>query len=111
MAMMPLFTPEEREETTGLVSRLLRDDSRVEGIVVVGSLAGRPDRASDMALAAVVAAITDPAAVAADWVSRLYEVLPLLHHVEPASGGALVRGFLLESMLEVDLAFTLRAQY
>jgi predicted nucleotidyltransferase len=111
MAVMPLFTPEEREETTGLVSRLLRDDSRVEGIVVVGSLASRPDRWSDIDLEVVVADNADLAAVAADWVSRLYEVLPVLHHFETAFGDTLVRGFLLESMLEVDLAFTLRAQF
>src|SRR5215213_5766439 len=99
---MPLFRPKEREETTERVSRLLRDDSRVEGTVVVGSLASRPDRWSDIDLEVVVAA---------DWVNRLYEALPVLHHFETAFGDTLVRGFLLENLLEVDLAFTLRAHF
>src|SRR5215212_8277182 len=104
--MMPLFGPEEREETTERVSRLLRDDSRVEGIIVVGSLASRPDRWSDIDLEVVVADNADLATVAADWVDRLYEALPVLHHFETAFGDTLVRGFLLENLLEVDLAFT-----
>jgi predicted nucleotidyltransferase len=52
---MPLFTPEEREETAERVSRALVDDSRVEGVVVVGSLAGQADRWSDIDPEVVVA--------------------------------------------------------
>jgi predicted nucleotidyltransferase len=109
--MMPLYTPEEREEIAERVSRLLREDSRVEGIVVVGSLASQPDRWSDIDLEVVVADNADLAAVAADWVNRLYEVLPVLHHFETAFGDTLVRGLLLENLLEVDLAFTLHAHF
>jgi predicted nucleotidyltransferase len=109
--MMPLYTPEEREETSERVSRLLREDDRVEGIVIVGSLACQPDRWSDIDLEVVVADNADLAAVAADWVSRLYEVLPVLHHFETAFGDTLVRGFLLGNLLEVDIAFTLRARF
>jgi predicted nucleotidyltransferase len=109
--MMPLYTPEEREEIAERVSRLLREDNRVEGIVVVGSLASQPDRWSDIDLEVVVADNADLAAVAADWVNRLYEVLPVLHHFETAFGDTLVRGFLLENLLEVDLAFTPRAHF
>jgi predicted nucleotidyltransferase len=111
MVMMSLFRPEEREETTERVSRLLRDDSRVEGIVVVGSLVNRVDRWSDIDLEVVVADNADLAAVAADWVNRLYETLPVLHHFETAFGDTLVRGFLLKNLLEVDLAFTLHARF
>jgi predicted nucleotidyltransferase len=109
--MMPLYTPEEREEIAERVSRLLREDNRVEGIVVVGSLASQPDRWSDIDLEVVVADNADLAAVAADWVNLLYEVLPVLHHFETAFGDTLVRGFLLENLLEVDLAFTRRAHF
>jgi hypothetical protein len=59
----------------------------------------------------VVADNADLAAVAADWVNRLYEALPVLHHFETAFGDTLVRGFLLENLLEVDLAFTMRAHF
>src|SRR5829696_2594915 len=92
---MPLFTPEEREETAEQVSRVLSDDSRVEGVVVVGSLAHQVDVADD----------EDLAAITADWVGYLYELLPVVHHFERAFGGTLVRGFLLENLLELDLAF------
>jgi predicted nucleotidyltransferase len=108
--MMPLYTPEEREEIAEGVSRLLYEDGRVEGIVV-GSLASQPDRWSDIDLEVVVADNADLAAVAAEWVNRPHEVLAVLHHFETAFGDTLVRGLLLENLLEIDLAFTLRAHF
>jgi predicted nucleotidyltransferase len=102
---MPLFTPEEREETVERVSRVLSDDSRVEGVVVVGSLAHQADRWSDIDLEIVVVDDEELAAVTADWVGYLYELLPVVHHFETALGGTLVRGFLLKNLLELDLAF------
>jgi predicted nucleotidyltransferase len=102
---MPLFTPEEREETAEQVSRVLSDDSRVEGVVVVGSLAHQADRWSDIDLEVVVADGEDLATVTADWVGYLYELLPVVHHFETAFGETLVRGFLLENLLELDVAF------
>jgi len=100
---MPLFTRDEREETAERVSRALGDDSRVEGVVVVGSLAGQADRWSDLVV--VVADGEELAAVTADWVGYLYELLPVVHHFETAFGETLVRGFLLENLLDLDLAF------
>ena len=108
---MPLFTPEEREETAERVSRVLSDDSRVEGVVVVGSLAGQADRWSDIDLEVVVADDEELAAVTSDWVGRLYELLPVVHHFETAFGGTLVRGFLLENLLELDVAFELAQRF
>ena len=102
---MPLFTPEEREETAERVSRALGDDSRVEGVVVVGSLAHQADRWSDIDLEVVVADGEELAAITSDWVGYLYELLPVVHHFETAFGETLVRGFLLENLLELDLAF------
>jgi hypothetical protein len=102
---MPLFTPEEREETTERVSRLLGDDSRIEGVVVVGSLAHQADRWSDIDLEVVVGDDEKLLAVTADWVGHLYKHLPVVHHFETAFGETLVRGFLLENLLELDLAF------
>jgi predicted nucleotidyltransferase len=102
---MPLFTPEEREQTAELVSRVLSDDSRVEGVVVVGSLAHQADRWSDIDLVVLVGDYEELAPVMADWVGRLYELLPVVHHFETAFGETLVRGFLLENLLELDLAF------
>src|SRR5918911_1280175 len=102
---MPLFTPEEREKTVGQVCRLLGDDGRIDGVVVAGSLAGRGDRWSDIDIEVVVRDYEDLAAVTADWVENLYELLPVVHHFETAFGDTLVRGFLLENLLELDLAF------
>jgi len=102
---MPFFTPEEREETAERVSRVLGDDGRVEGVVVVGPLAGQADRWSDIDLEVVAGDDEELAAVTADWVGRLYELLPVVHHFETAFGETLVRGFLLENLLELDLAF------
>ena len=101
---MSLFTPEEREETARRVSHLLGNDSRIDGVVVVGSLAGRSDRWSDIDIEVVVDHVELPA-VTADWVGTLYELLPVVHHFETAFGDTLVRGFLLENLLELDLAF------
>ena len=108
---MPLFTPEEREETAERVSRLLSGDSRVEGVVVVGSLASQADRWSDIDLGVVVGDDEELLAVTADWVSYLYELLPVVHHFETAFGETLVRGFLLENLLELDLAFEQAQQF
>jgi hypothetical protein len=44
-------------------------------------------------------------AVTSEWVGKLYELLPVVHHFETAFGDTLVRGFLLENLLELDIAF------
>src|SRR5918994_5232425 len=102
---MTLFTLEEREEIAERVSRLLGNDNRIEGVVVVGSLAHQADRWSDIDLEVVVADGEELVAITSDWVGYLYELLPVVHHFETAFGDTLVRGFLLENLLEVDLAF------
>jgi predicted nucleotidyltransferase len=101
-----LFTPAEREETAERIAGLLEEDKRIVAAVIVGSLARKPDRWSDVDLSAVVSDEADTEAVAADWVERLYEALPVVHHFETVFGETLVRGLLLECLLEVDLAFT-----
>jgi predicted nucleotidyltransferase len=102
---MSLFTPEEREETARRVSLLLGNDNRIDGVVIVGSLADQGDRWSDIDIEVVVANDEESLVVAADWVENLYELLPVVHHFETAFGDTLVRGFLLENLLELDLAF------
>lgn len=108
---MPLFTPDEREATAERVSSRLGEDDRVEGVVVVGSLAGRADRWSDIDLEVLVGDDEDLPAVTAYWVGRLYELLPIVHHFETSFGETLVRGFLLENLLELDLAFERAEQF
>lgn len=104
---MAIFTPTDRDETLARVLTLLETDPRIEAAVLTGSLgAGRADRWSDMDVAGVVGGGESCEEVAADWVARIYRELPVAHHYETAFGTTLVRGFLLDSGLVVDLAFT-----
>jgi predicted nucleotidyltransferase len=108
---MAIFTPEERQETAVNVARQLIGDYRIEGVVMVGSMATEPDRWSDFDLGVVVADNEDHAAVAAEWVRRIYETLPVVHHFETAFSETLVFGFLLDSSLELDLAIEPAASF
>jgi predicted nucleotidyltransferase len=106
-----LFTPEARRLTAKNVSDILESDDRIDAVLIVGSLAKTTaDRWSDIDLVAVISNEADHEAVASDWVRRIYEQLPVLHHFVTAFGETLVRGFLLENMLELDLAFTRQSQ-
>lgn len=106
-----MFTPEERERTSKNVSGLLESDDRIDAVLVVGSLASATaDRWSDIDLVAVTSDDTDHTAVATNWVGRIYDQLPVLHHFATAFGETHVRGFLLDSLLELDLAFTPHSQ-
>jgi predicted nucleotidyltransferase len=98
-----VYTPEEREAAVGRVVDLLREDDRVEGAVLVGSMLGEPDRWSDVDLCAVVEG--EVAASAGDLRRRIYDAMPIVHHFETAFGETLVCGYLLESLLEIDVAF------
>jgi hypothetical protein len=104
--MAKLFTPESRRATMERLCALIRSDDRIDGLVLVGSMARSPDRWSDVDLEVVVGEQHDTGAVVDDWVSRMYEELPALHHYEVAFGDTLVRGFLLADLLEIDLSFT-----
>jgi len=84
---------------------LLGDDDRIEGVAIVGSLAGHSDRWSDIDIEVIVADDEELAAVAGDWIENLYEHLPVVHHFKATFGDTLLRGFLLENLLELDLAF------
>lgn len=107
---MAFVSPRQREQTAERVAALLAADARIEGVVLVGSMAGIPDRWSDIDIEVVVGDAADPSVLATEWTSRLYDELPVVHHFQVAFGATLVRGFLLDSLLEVDLSFTPAAQ-
>jgi hypothetical protein len=73
--------------------------------VAVRSLAGRADRWSEIDRDIRVGDDVEPVEVAANWTRWLYEALPVVHHFETAFGATLVSGLLLDSALEIDLAF------
>jgi len=105
--MMAIFTSQDRDATLGRVLELLEADSRIEAAVLTGSLGSqRMDRWSDLDVASVIGAGESSEQVTDDWVSVVYREWPVAHHYETAFGSTLVRGFLLETALVIDLAFT-----
>lgn len=103
----PMFTPAERQAVLERAIELLETDDRVEAVVLTGSL-GRDeaDRWSDIDLDAVIAEGVDVGAVAADWDGRVYREWPVAHHYATSFDETLVRGYLLDTALLLDLAFT-----
>lgn len=107
-----MFGPKERDQLLARSIRQLQQDERIEAAVVTGSIgAGRADRWSDIDITCLVADDADCAAVAADWVGRIYAELDVAHHYEVAFESTLVRGLLLESGLLLDLAVTPAADF
>ena len=100
-----MFTEAERAEIVTLVAGLLNEDPEVEAVALVGSLVHGGDRWSDVDIDVVVADHADVDRVAGNWVARMYRQLPVVHHLEQRIGPFLIRGFLLRTMLEVDVAF------
>jgi hypothetical protein len=101
-----LYTPEERDETAALLLDLLRQDERIERADLSGSGAqGYADRWSDVDLLVSVAEGVDQQQVADNWIPRVYDALPVVHHFEVSFGAEHVRGFLLDNLLEVDIGF------
>lgn len=103
---MALYTPDERDEVANRVLALLREDERIERAELSGSgTTGYTDRWSDVDLFATVADGVDQKDVADEWIGRLYDALPVVHHFAVAFGEHHVRGFLLENLLELDIGF------
>jgi predicted nucleotidyltransferase len=101
-----LYTPEKRDAAAERLLELLREDVRVERAELAGSAAsGYADRWSDVDLFVTVAEGVDQREVADDWIARVYQALPVVHHFAVAFGEHHVRGFLLENLLEVDIGF------
>jgi predicted nucleotidyltransferase len=102
----------DRDATLARVIELLEADPRIEAAVITGSLGtGRADRWSDIDIAAVVSDADSCESVTADWVALIYGEMLVAHHYETAFDTTLVRGFLLNSGLVVDLGFTPSADF
>jgi hypothetical protein len=101
-----VYTPEQRAAVRdGLLERA-REDDRVSGAALTGSAAlGKEDRWSDVDVFLGIAESADVDEVVADWTTALYET-GAVHHWDVRAGAALYRVFLLESGLQVDIAFT-----
>jgi hypothetical protein len=102
-----VYTPEERDGVRARLLERARADDRVTGAALTGSAAlGNEDRWSDVDLFLGVAESAELDEVIADWTTSLYEEVEAIHHWDVRAGAALYRVFLLQSGLQVDIAFT-----
>lgn len=101
-----MFSLDDRERLRDTLIEAARDDADVIGAALVGSAAkGTEDAWSDIDLALQLRAGAEPAAVADRWTAECYARHGAVHHLDINAGGALFRVFLLESSLQVDIAF------
>ena len=107
-----MFTPEDRARLRDALVAAARADPRITAAALTGSAAaGAEDRWSDIDLALSVAADADPGRVVADWTERMYREGGAVHHLDVYRGDTLFRVFLLESTLQVDIAFWPAAEF
>ena len=103
---MALYTPEERDRIARQLTELLTTDERIARAELSGSgVNGYTDRWSDIDVTVTVGEGVDQQKVADDWIERVYEALPVVHHFAVSFGEEHVRGFLLENLLEIDIGF------
>jgi predicted nucleotidyltransferase len=107
-----LFDPAERDRVHSRLVELAQADERIVAAALTGSLgAGRGDEWSDIDLAFALDDGVDVAPTVADWTGLLSRELGVVQHWDLPFRNSLYRVFLLESLLEVDLAFVPRADF
>jgi len=107
-----VFTTEERESLREALIAAASADEPLSGVALTGSPArGALDRWSDIDLAFGIA---DPARLRetlGDWTERMHREHGAVHHFDVTRGSWVYRVFLLESTLQVDLAFAPAAEF
>ena len=87
-------------------------DERISGVAITGSMArGAVDRWSDIDLAF---GVSDPARLRealGDWTDRMHRDHGAVHHFDVTRGSWVYRVFLLQSTLQVDLAFAPASEF
>jgi predicted nucleotidyltransferase len=107
-----MFTPEERDRVRERVFELAREDERVTGGAVTGSLAtGNGDAWSDIDTAFGFAEGADRDEIMRDWTEALEKELDIAHVFDLPHGLTLYRVLLLSNALEVDFSLTPAAQF
>lgn len=102
-----MFTPEERERVRAALVDHAYEDPRITGAALTGSAArGEDDRWSDVDVFLGVDDGTDIDVVVRDWTEAVYRDERAVHHFDVRAPAGLYRVFLLESGLQVDVAFT-----
>jgi predicted nucleotidyltransferase len=101
-----VFRPEERERLREELVAAAQADERISGVAVTGSAAhGALDRWSDIDLALGIADRARLHEAIADWTDRMHREHGAVHHFDVTRGSWVYRVFLLQSTLQVDLAF------
>ena len=101
-----MFTPIERSSLRDALIAQARADARITGAALTGSAAaGAEDEWSDIDLALGLAPDADQSLVLADWTALMYRDHGAVHHTDVWSRATVYRVFLLESTLQVDVAF------
>jgi hypothetical protein len=102
-----VFAVEERDVVRDRILEMAKDDGRVVGAAVVGSLSvGSGDRWSDLDLTFAVSDDVEVHQVLADWTRQLVTDLDAVVLLDLPSGHSIYRVFLLPRGLQVDLSFT-----
>jgi predicted nucleotidyltransferase len=107
-----VFTPEERSALRERLLERAREDDRVTGAAVTGSAAtDDEDRWSDVDIFLGIAENADIDTVLADWTHAIYTEDRAVAHWDLRAPAALYRVFLLDSCLQVDVAFTPESKF
>jgi Nucleotidyltransferase domain len=107
-----VFTPEERERLREELIAAAKSDERISGVAITGSAArGTVDRWSDIDLAFGVADRERLREALGDWTDRMHREHGAVHHFDVTRGSWVYRVFLLQSTLQVDLAFAPAADF
>jgi len=107
-----MFTVEERARLRSGLLEYAASDPRISGAAITGSAAAeREDRWSDIDLAFGVRDNVELQEVLAGWTAHMYSEHRALHHVDVSAGAWIYRVFLLESTLQVDLAFVPASEF
>lgn len=89
-----------------------RADDRIGGAALTGSASvGRDDRWSDIDLALSIAPGAAQSEVMSDWTERMYAEHAAITHLDLRRGATVYRVYLLDSTLQVDIAFSPAAEF
>ena len=102
-----LFSPHERQDILNRLLSALESDSRVAGVLVVGSGAvDFDDCYSDIDLSVVATNEKDVLSIYQEWRGRIEKLLPVIHCCEVTYGpNSYLYAFLLDGYLELDVGF------
>jgi hypothetical protein len=107
-----LFSPEVRDRLREKLIADGRADERLTAGALTGSAAlGREDRWSDIDLAFSLAPDGRLDEVLATWTDRMYAEHGAVHHIDLTRGETVYRVFLLDTTLQVDIAFAPEAEF